>query len=192
MSFGLIEIVILGITLAVDASIVAFSYGLYLKPWRFSNGLKIALITAFFQFFMPLFGWLAIWFANESFSHYAGAIDHWVTFVVFLFLGLKIIKDSNSKDDEQTPPKELSLWVLLVIGIATSIDALAAGVLIFSQNTPLGISALLIGIITFLCVLVAFIASKTLHKIPSRPLEITAGCILILIGLKVLLEHTLA
>ncbi|TLD86528.1 manganese efflux pump MntP family protein [Helicobacter sp. MIT 05-5294] len=189
MLISYLEILLLGITLAVDACIIAFSYGLALKPWRLYHGLQIALVTAFFQFLMPLVGWLVIWFINDSFSDYVSMIDHWITFIVFLLLGIKIIKDSNSNEEKQTTPKDLSLWILLVIGIATSIDALAAGVMIFSQNTPLLPSALLIGIITFVCVFVAYLLSKTFHKFPSRPLEILAGCILILLGFKVLLEH---
>lgn len=189
--FGYVEIIILGITLAVDASIVAFSYGLCMKPWRLHNGFRIALVTSTFQFIMPFIGWFAIWFASERFSHYAGVIDHWITFVIFLLLGFKIIKDSNSNEDKQKLSKNLSLWILLIIGIATSIDALAAGVLIFSQNESLGMSASLIGVITFICVFLAYIASKTFYKIPSHPLEIIAGCILILLGFKVLLDHTL-
>lgn len=184
-----LEILLLGLTLAVDASIVAFSYGLCEK-WRIQNGLKIALVTALFQTLMPILGWAGLWLANESFSHFADTFDHWITFIVFLALGLKIIKDSSSNDEEKTR-KSLSLLVLLIIGIATSIDALAAGVLIFSQNIPLISSASWIGIVTFICVLIAYILSKTFATFPTRILEISAGCILILLGFKVLLEHTL-
>lgn len=183
-----LEILLLGITLAIDASIVAFSYGLYEK-WRLQNGLKIALVTSFFQGLMPILGWIMIKFASDSLSQIADSFDHWITFIVFLALGLKIIKDSYTNEEES--PKALSLWVLLLIGIATSIDALAAGVLIFSQNAPLFVSAFLIGVITFVCVVFAYFLSKTLTKIPTRKLEISAGCILIALGFKVLIEHTL-
>lgn len=184
-----LEILLLGLTLAVDACVVAFSYGLYEK-WRIQNGLKIAFVTAFFQTLMPILGWAGLWLANESFSHFADTFDHWITFAIFLALGLKIIKDSSSNDEGQTQ-KNLSLWILFIIGIATSIDALAAGVLIFSQNIPLISSASWIGIVTFICVLIAYTLSKTFATFPTRILEISAGCILILLGFKVLLEHTL-
>ncbi|WP_297811019.1 manganese efflux pump [uncultured Helicobacter sp.] len=184
-----LEIILLGIILAVDASIVAFSYGLYEK-WHIQNGLKIALVTAFFQALMPIFGWIMIKFASDRLSQIADSFDHWITFLVFLVLGLKIIKDSYTNEEEESP-KVLSLRILLLIGIATSIDALAAGMLIFSQNAPLFLSASLIGGITFLCVILAYSLSKTLTKIPTRILEISAGCILIALGLKVLIEHTL-
>ena len=107
-------------------------------------------------------------------------------------LGLKIIKDAHSEEDEEQTPKTLSLGVLLLIGIATSIDALAAGVMIFSQNTPLYMSASLIGAITFVCVIIAYLASKTLSQIPTKMLETGAGLVLIALGIKVLVEHTLA
>ena len=184
-----LEILLLGITLAVDASVVAFSYGLCQK-WHIGNGVQIALVTSFFQALMPLLGWFLIWFASENLAQFADTFDHWITFLVFLALGFKIIKDSNSSEEEQTQ-KSLSFLVLLLIGIATSIDALAAGVLIFSQNEPVLSSASWIGIMTFICVVFAYLFSKTLAKIPTQFLEIGAGCILIALGFKVLIEHTL-
>lgn len=184
-----LEIFLLGVTLAVDASVVAFSYGLCEK-WRIGNGIQIALVTSFFQALMPLLGWILIWFASENLAQFADTFDHWVTFLIFLVLGLKIIKDSSSNEEEQTQ-KSLSFWVLLLIGIATSIDALVAGVLIFSQNEPLLSSVSWIGVITFACVILAYMLSRTLTKIPTRILEVGAGCILIALGFKVLAEHTL-
>ncbi|MDE7217285.1 MAG: manganese efflux pump MntP family protein [Helicobacter sp.] len=187
-----LEIIILGISLAIDACIVAFSYGLCSKPWKINNGLRIAITTSFFQWLMPIIGWYMLWIANEGFSDYASIVDHWITFAIFLVLGLKIIKDAHSEEDEDQTPKTLSLGVLLLIGIATSIDALAAGVMIFSQNTPLYMSASLIGAITFVCVIIAYVASKTLSQIPTKMLETGAGIVLIGLGIKVLVEHTLA
>ncbi len=187
-----LEIIILGISLAIDACIVAFSYGLCSKPWKINNGLRIAITTSFFQWLMPIIGWYMLWIANEGFSDYASIVDHWITFAIFLVLGLKIIKDAHSEEDEDQTPKTLSLGVLLLIGIATSIDALAAGVMIFSQNTPLYMSASLIGAITFVCVIIAYVASKTLSQIPTKMLETGAGIVLIGLGIKVLIEHTLA
>ncbi|MDE7173904.1 MAG: manganese efflux pump MntP family protein, partial [Helicobacter sp.] len=137
MMTAYLEIIILGVSLAIDACIVAFSYGLCSKPWKINNGLRIAITTSFFQWLMPIIGWYMLWIANEGFSDYASIVDHWITFAIFLVLGLKIIKDAHSEEDEEQTPKTLSLGVLLLIGIATSIDALAAGVMIFSQNTPL-------------------------------------------------------
>ena len=187
-----LEIIVLGVSLAIDACIVAFSYGLCSKPWKIHNGLRIAITTSFFQWLMPIIGWYMLWIANEGFSDYASIVDHWITCAIFLVLGLKIIKDAHSEEDEEQTPKTLSLGVLLLIGIATSIDALAAGVMIFSQNTPLYMSASLIGAITFVCVIIAYLASKTLSQIPTKMLETGAGIVLIALGIKVLVEHTLA
>lgn len=193
MLVATLEIIILGISLAIDACIVAFSYGLCSKPWRINNGLRIAITTSFFQWLMPIIGWYMLWIANEGFSDYASVVDHWITFAIFLVLGLKIIKDAHSEDDDDAQtPKTLSLGVLLLIGIATSIDALAAGVMIFSQNTPLYTSASLIGAITFVCVIIAYLASRTLSQIPTKMLETGAGIVLIALGIKVLVEHMLA
>lgn len=188
-----LEIALLGGTLALDACVVAFSYGLCVKPWRLVHGLKIAFITSLFQYIMPVLGWYVMWLAKGGFTDYASLIDHWITFIIFAFLGSKIIKDAilHNKDEQQnfTP---LSLWLLFMIGIATSIDALAAGVMIFSQHNLLWQSAFLIAAITFISVFMAYISSRFLKTLPTRYLEIAAGVVLIALGLKVLFEHIFA
>ncbi len=191
MSFMLeyIETIILGVSLALDACIVAFSYGLYLKTSKILYGVKLATITSLFQYLMPIIGWYIMSWVNSGLSvYYAGIIDHWIAFIVFLLLGSKIIKDSTTQEDSSRQIK-LSFFTLLFIGFVTSIDALAAGVMIFVQNINLWISALLIGIITFLLVLCSYVFSKTFSKLPAKYLEISAGVILILLGCKILAEH---
>lgn len=182
------EIFVLSCILALDAFLVAFSCGLISKNWKASEGLKISFVTGFFQFFMPIAGYLLFKSASFAFEQYAQNIDHWVVFVIFALLGGKIIKDSLN-DADQENFSSLSLNTLLLIGIATSIDALAGGVMIYTQNFPILQSAIMVGIITFALVILGYNLSKTLSSLPSKLLGILGGSLLVLLGIKILIQH---
>lgn len=178
------DILLLALALAVDASVVAFSYGGILKKNRLQNALKLAFATGLGQFLMPLVGWLGTNSVSEYIEHY----DHWISFFVFLALGLNIISEALSEKEEALD-KKLSWRVLFMIGIATSIDACAAGVTLYIIHTPILSAAAIIGILTFICVIASFYATRILKKIPERNIEIFSGIVLILLGTKVLFEH---
>lgn len=181
-----IEILILSCILALDAFLVAFSCGLIAKSWKISDGIGISLITGFFQFLMPLIGYFLFKSASVVFEKYAQSIDHWIVFVIFALLGGKIIKDSLSEQESFS----LSLSALLLIGLATSIDALAGGVMIYTQKLPILQSAVMIGVITFSLVIIGYNLSKILSSLPNKLLGILGGGILILLGIKILIQHT--
>lgn len=178
---------ILACILALDAFLVAFSCGLIAKSWRMSDGLKISFITGFFQFLMPVIGYLLFKSASFVFEKYAQSMDHWIVFIIFALLGGKIIKDSLNQENEES--FSLSLGALLLIGLATSIDALAGGVMIYTQKLPIFQSAIIIGVITFALVIVGYNLSKVLSSLPNKLLGILGGGILILLGAKILLQH---
>lgn len=180
---------ILSCILALDAFLVAFSCGLIAKSYKLTEGIKISSITGFFQFLMPIIGYLLFKSASFIFEKYAQSIDHWVVFGIFALLGGKIIKDSLSEQEQEN--FSLSFKALLLIGIATSIDALAAGVMIYTQKLPIIQNAVMIGVITFALVIVGYNLSKILSSLPSKTLGILGGGILILLGVKILIEHTL-
>lgn len=183
-----IEILILSCILALDAFLVAFSCGLIAKSWKISDGIGISLITGFFQFLMPLIGYFLFKSASVVFEKYAQSIDHWIVFVIFALLGGKIIKDSLSEQEQEN--FSLSLSALLLIGLATSIDALAGGVMIYTQKLPILQSAVMIGVITFSLVIIGYNLSKILSSLPNKLLGILGGGILILLGIKILIQHT--
>lgn len=183
-----LDTLILSCILALDAFLVAFSCGLIAKSWRMRDGLKISGITGFFQFLMPLLGYLLFRSASSFFEKYAQSIDHWVVFGIFALLGGKIIKDSLGEQEQEK--FSFSLGALLLIGLATSIDALAAGVMIYTQKLPIFQSSLIIGVITFALVILGYNLSKILSSLPSKTLGILGGGILILLGIKILVEHT--
>lgn len=182
------ETIILGCILALDACVVSLGYSLTLKHWRLSDALKLSLTAAFFQIVMPLLGWITLKAASSSFEKYATTIDHWLVFVIFALLGSKIIKESIKSKKEGNKQK-LTLWILLGIGIGTSIDALTAGTMLFAQNISPTYGSLMIGLVTFSLVFLTYISGFWFKTIKTRFLEIFGGMCLIFLGIKILLEH---
>ena len=176
---------IIAVALSIDATVVSFTQGLIFQKNKRLASFTLAFFVGFFQFFMPLIGWIA-----ASFIHsYVENIAKWIAFLIFLFLGIKIIFDATRKKEdtncecaEQTP--KLSLNFLLAVSVATSIDALGAGVSFNLLNKPIVFAAVLIGIITFINSLIGFWSGCCCRKINSKFLEIFAGIILIFLAIK--------
>lgn len=125
--------------------------------------------------------------ASFVFEKYAQSLDHWIVFIIFALLGGKIIKDALL--DEEEKDFSLSFGALLLIGVATSIDALAGGVMIYTQKLEIWESALLIGVVTFALVILGFYLSKILSSLPNKVLGILGGGMLVLLGSKILIQH---
>lgn len=186
-------VLLLSLALAVDALIVSFTYGLVIKEHRVKNALSLGMATGIGQFVMPLIGYGLTGSVHSFVEHW----DHWIAFSVFLILGLRVISQAVGKKEEdgEHVASRLSFKVLLGTGIATSIDALVAGAsLYFSKNDAdfsmhIVPASTTIGVVTFLCAFLGFMAARHLHKLPSKALEIAAGFVLIGLGVKVLVEH---
>ncbi len=182
-----LDIFFLALALSADAFTVSFSYGLVLKENRVANSLKLSFATGFAQFLMPVIGWYA-----ASFVHgYIEAVDHWISFIVFLLLGLNIIW-KGCFNTEETPLPKLNAKVLFMLSLATSIDALAAGVSIYFASSAILFTALAIGVTTFICSNIGYNLNCCFKKLPMRLLAFVSGTILILLGVKVLYEHCIA
>lgn len=181
-----LDVFLLALALAVDAFVVSFSYGLTLKKNRFENSLKLGFATGLGQFVMPIIGW----YGTNLIHGYIESIDHWIAFAVFLALGLKVIDEALSdKDEHQTLSKSLTFKVLLMIGIATSIDALVTGITLYFMSVSIWFAASVIGVTTFICAIIGFRLNCCFKKVPTKYMEIAAGIILIMLGCKVLYEH---
>ncbi len=181
-----LSIFLLALALSVDAFVVSFSYGLVLKKNPMKNALKLGFSTGLGQFIMPVIGW----YGAEAVHGYIESIDHWIAFFVFLALGLKIIADAlDNENEHEQLAKSLTFNVLLMIGIATSIDALVTGITIYFMECSVWFAASTIGITTFICALIGYNLNCCFKKVPIKYLEITAGIILIGLGFKVLYEH---
>lgn len=182
---SILDILILALALSVDAGIVSFSYGLIIKKQRIKNGASLAFATGFGQFIMPILGWLG----TKSVSTYLTHFDHWISFLVFLLLGLNIINEALHKDENEIKNKRISLATLFIIGVATSIDACAAGVTLFFVNVNILWASAIIGLTTFISSCLSFYLCHSLQKISTQKVEIFSGLILILLGFKILFEH---
>jgi len=158
------------------------------------HALKIALYFGFFQVLMPIIGWLVV----TSFSSYITEIDHWVAFVVLGFIGGKMIYGSLKKDKceeeeldaEKVEKGSVCTKTLLMLAVATSIDALAVGVSFSFLNVAIFKSSVIIGCITFLISLFGVICGKKSGVLFQKKAEMLGGTILTLIGLKIFIEHT--
>ena len=185
---NLFDIFLLALALSLDAFILSFSYGLVLHPHKLKNGLKLGASTGFFQFAMPLIGWVAA----KSVNQYIEFLDHWIVFFVFLALGINVLSSALEKGQNDKPQKlenKLSFKVLLMIGIATSIDALVTGATIFFMKTPIIFSSIIIGITTFCCAFIGYGLCRIFKNLSTKYMEFVAGIILIALGCKVLFEH---
>ena len=182
-----LDIFVLAIALSIDACVVSFSNGLIFTHNKRKNSLLLAFSVGFFQFLMPLIGGLLA----QSVNKYVEPFDHWIVFGIFVILGGKFIKDALDKNGEEKEEKltcYLCFHYILLVSIATSIDALAAGASLYFSGTKILIPAIIIGIITFINSLLGFWGGQLFKKFPTKNLEISGGVILIILGFKVLLE----
>ena len=169
--------------LASDAMIVAFSYGVLIRSGRAAAALKLAISTGFFQALMPVIGFVAASGVLRS----CEAWDHWIAFVLLALIGGNMIKESLGKAEEvdcSFCPK-----AMLPMAVATSIDALAVGVTFAFLNVSIVPAVSFIGVITFsLSAVGVYIGHLFGAKFKSKA-ELAGGIVLILMGLRILLEH---
>lgn len=175
-----IEVLLLALALSVDACAVAFTYGLIIKEKRLANALQIASFTGIFQGIMPIAGY----FLTSLVKAYVEPFAPYIIFGIFFCLGVKVIKESFA---EKKTNVCLGLYCLLIIGIATSIDAFSAGISLSLYGNSIFLPALLIAAVTFLNSAVGFWLGGKLKSLPSKWLEISAGGILIALAVKALL-----
>ena len=178
------EIFLIAVGLSMDAFAVAVCKGLKMPKINKKQTALIALFFGGFQGLMPLIGY----FLGKQFEQYIVSVDHWITFVLLGFIGGKMIYESFKKDDEDED-KPFNIKELFVLAIATSIDALAVGITFAFLQVNIAVSVAFIGVITFiLSAIGVFIGHKFGEKYKSKA-EFAGGLILVLIGLKILLEH---
>ena len=185
---GVFSIIFLAIALAMDAFSVAVTDGMLVKNIRARDALKVGLYFGIFQFLMPCIGNFLSSFAAD----YIADFDHWIAFILLLFIGGKMVWDTlheNEEEEEELANDRLDLKELLLMAVATSIDALAMGITFAFLSVNIGKASSLIGCTTFvISALGVFIGNRFGAKYKNKA-SLTGGIILILIGCKVLLEH---
>lgn len=183
------------ISLSMDAFAVSICKGISLGKARMKDALKVGAYFGIFQGLMPLIGY----FLANSFSKQIEAFDHWIAFGLLLYIGSKMIWDSTHPDeDEECPCNELSFKKMITLAVATSIDALAVGIAFSCDKMPLlsngwilGIfsSCILICVTTFALSTFGVKVGKILENKLKNRAEIAGGIVLILLGIKILVEH---
>jgi putative Mn2+ efflux pump MntP len=173
--------------LAMDALAVSLGLGLSLRPATGGQTFRLAFHFGLFQFLMPVVGWAA----GESFLKYISAYDHWVAFGLLLAVGGRMIFESFRRGDESKagkpdPTRGISL---LVLSVATSLDALAVGLSLAAINVAVVFPAVVIGIVAFMMTVLGMKAGPLLGKAIGKRAELIGGIVLIFIGLKILAGH---
>lgn len=182
-------VLLTGLALSMDAFTVSVSKGMTIKNLKPSLGIKIALSFGIFQGVMPYIGWLL----GISFEKYIVAFDHWIALILLSYLGFNMIKGFFEKDENDNSSNNnftLTNKELLVLSIATSIDALAVGISFAFTDVNIYYICLSITIITFIMCLIGVFLGKKIGDVFSSYAELLGGIILILIGLNIFNEHT--
>lgn len=183
-----IELFLIGVGLSMDAFAVSVCKGLAMNRVNKKQAVVIGLYFGGFQALMPLIGW----FLGIRFQKYITSVDHWIAFVLLAFIGGKMILEAVRDQDvveiaQKDPP--LKHKELLILAVATSIDALAVGITFAFLDTPIVAAVAIIGVTTFVLSIVGVVMGNFFGTRYKKKAEIAGGVILILIGTKILVEH---
>ena len=181
---GFAELFILAVGLSMDAFAVAVCKGLSIRALMPRHAIVVGLWFGAFQALMPLIGWLL----GSAFADMIEAVDHWIAFVLLAFIGGNMIREALQGDDEDCDPS-LAPLAMLVLAVATSIDALAVGVTFAFLRVDILPAVTLIGVCTFLISAAGVKVGNVFGARYKARAELAGGAVLVLIGLKILLEH---
>jgi putative Mn2+ efflux pump MntP len=184
---SLISILLIAVGLGMDAFAVAIGTGIIIKRLSFGPVFRLSFHFGLFQFMMPIIGWTA----GRTISDYIVNYDHWIAFLLLAFIGSKMIWDSVRNDHvgafaDKDPTKGLTL---LVLSVATSIDALAVGLSLAFLDSGIFYPSVVIGIVAALMTVCGMVFGDLLGKVVGKKVGILGGLILIGIGIKILIEH---
>ena len=181
---GIIELIVLSIGLAMDAFAVAVCKGLSMSKMSWKKACIVGAYFGIFQAVMPLIGYLL----GISLQDKIASIDHWIAFVLLGAIGINMIKEAISKDKESSNDS-VKFKDMLILAIATSIDALAVGITFAFLKVNILLAISLIGIITFVLSIIGVKIGNIFGDKYEKKAEFAGGTILILLGIKILLEH---
>lgn len=176
------ELLIIAVGLAMDALAVSVCKGLSSKKVRWQNAACAGLWFGIFQALMPLLGY----FLGSTFKKWVEAFDHWIAFGLLLLIGANMIREAFGEENGENG--DFGFKTMLPLAIATSIDALAVGVSLAMSGVQIIPAITVIGLVTFLISSVGVLAGHVIGERHGRTAQIAGGAILIIIGLKILLE----
>lgn len=180
---GFVELLLIAVGLSMDAFAVSVCKGLSVRKVQLRHLLLAGLYFGGFQFLMPVLGWLL----GVRFEHLIQSVDHWIAFGLLTVIGLSMIRESRSGAEELND--DFGFRTMLLLAVATSIDALAVGVTFAFLQVSILPAAGLIGVTTFLLSAFGIRIGSVFGARFKSGAELAGGVILILIGVKILLEH---
>jgi putative Mn2+ efflux pump MntP len=177
-------LLLIALSLAMDAFAVSTACGVQIAVIRYGHVLRVALAFGFFQFAMPVIGWLA----GSTFSDWLLAVDHWIAFGLLTIIGLRMLWESFRKGE--VPVKDPTRgWHLLVLAVATSIDALAVGLSLAFLDISIWVPSVVIGLVAAILSAVGALFGCRLGRRFGVWAERAGGLVLIGIGVRILVEH---
>ena len=182
---GLGELLILAVGVSMDALAVAICKGLSIQKLKLRHCLIVGAWFGVFQALMPTIGWAL----GSAFTDLVESVDHWIAFVLLAIIGGNMIRESLSKQEECDCNSSLAFGTMLMLAVATSIDALALGVTFAFLRVNVLAAVLSIGLCTFAISAAGVKVGNVFGKKFKSKAEFFGGAVLILIGLKILLEH---
>ena len=183
----LLSLFIVSTSLTFDTLAVSISTGVVISHIKFWQATKLAIVMAVFQGLMPLIGWTI----GSQIKHLIVDYDHWIAFILLLILGIKMIHEALKKEDERSEFNPLNIFVLIGISVATSIDALIVGFSFGLIEVNITLAVFLITALTYLAAMLGMLFGKKAGNYLGQKMELLGGIIIILIGTKIMIEHTL-
>ncbi len=182
----ILEILLISISLAIDAFSVSICKGLSMKKMDYKKAIIIALYFGIFQMIMPIIGYLL----GNTFESIITSIDHYIIFALLGFIGINMIKDSYTKENKIIEDT-IAFKNMIVYSLATSIDALAVGITFSFLKTNIMLSSTIIGITAFIFSFIGVKIGNRFGNKHEKKSQLLGGIILILLGIKILIEHLL-
>lgn len=188
----LFTLFLIALGLSMDAFAVSVSNGMCFKNFKKSQAFVSSFAFGIFQGLMPLIGY----FAGSLFFNTISKLDHWIALILLSYIGINMILDAikelkNKCENRKNDLNDYTIKTLLLQGIATSIDALAVGISFAALNINILTATMFICGVTFICCLIGSVIGKKFGHLLQEKAKIFGGIILIFIGLKIFIEHTL-
>lgn len=181
---GIVEILMIGVGLSMDAFAVSICKGLSVREVKWKHVLIPAVYFGGFQGLMPLVGWLL----GIQFQNLITSIDHWIAFILLFLIGANMIREAMREEEGETNDS-FSFVIMITLAVATSIDALAVGITFAFLQVNIWLAVVLISSTTFVISAAGVKIGKAVGTKFQKKAEVLGGVILILIGTKILLEH---
>ena len=180
-----VEVLIIAVSMAMDATAVCLGVGTTAHATALRSRMRLAFHFGLFQFLMPVLGW----FAGVTIAPLVHAFAPWLSFGLLAFVGVRMIRSGLDPDSDCYPDDPTRGWTLVMLSVATSIDALAIGLTLALLRVSIWYPTTVIGVVTFVMSLMGLRLGNRLGEKFGKRMEIVGGAVLILIGLRILVSH---